>query len=295
MSRTSLGELVKAAKGEDRSLREYARDSGVDAAIISKMIKGTYIPKKPGIYEALTSLQASPRGGVTCEQMIAAAGASKEFKSGMSAGMSVGMLTKLTDIPSSAMIKVLKSRGIAIGSQGKSQEDFSAMKAEEISRIQRVQSEKQKFTAIANGIILGCLGKNGLAFQLVNTDDAEVDQIHFDTCVKLMNHDISEYLIRYAFISDEEALSSSLAENTMRRIVEELVFLKPFRSRIVSVVTNHQGAYDSLCGFKDHLSYNGELSVILFDLERAKILKEEYLSHYICEDPVKEIYLNSAP
>ncbi len=74
MSAISVGELVKKAKGEDRSLRAYARDSGVDVAIISKMINGTYIPKKPGLYEALTSPQASPRGGVTCEQMLAAAG-----------------------------------------------------------------------------------------------------------------------------------------------------------------------------------------------------------------------------
>ena len=56
MSALNVGELVKLAKGEDRSLREYARDSGVDAAIISKMINGTYIPKKPGIYESLTCL-----------------------------------------------------------------------------------------------------------------------------------------------------------------------------------------------------------------------------------------------
>ena len=76
MSRISVGELVKRAKGEDRSLREYARDSGVDAAILSKIINGSYIPKKPGIFEALTSPQAAPRGGVTCEQMVAAAGAS---------------------------------------------------------------------------------------------------------------------------------------------------------------------------------------------------------------------------
>ena len=70
MKRDSVGELVKRAKGADRSLREYARDSGVDAAILSKMINGTYIPKKPGIYEALTSLQAAPRGGVTTQQLI---------------------------------------------------------------------------------------------------------------------------------------------------------------------------------------------------------------------------------
>ncbi len=74
-------------------------------------------------------------------------------------------------------------------------------------------------------------------------------------------------------------------------MIEELVFLKPSRGRIVSVVTNHSGAYEDLCACKDSLSYNGELSVLLFDLERARILKEEYLSHYISEDPVREIRL----
>ena len=265
MNRISVGELVKRAKGEDRSLREYARDCGVDAAILSKMINGTYIPKKTGIYEALTNPQASPRGGVTFAQMIAAANASEDFRNGMSAGMSAGMLTALQDIPSSSMIKVLQARGIAAGGCGGSEPLSSVVKPEEIRRIQRIRSEAQRFTAIANGIILGSLGKKGLTFQLVHADGEEIDGIRFDTCVKLMNHEISEYLIRYAFISDEEDASPMLAISTMRRMVEELVFLKPQRARITSV--------------------------LLFDLERAMLLKEEYISHYITEDPANEIHL----
>ena len=166
MGRTSVGELVKQAKGEDRSLREYARDSGVDAAILSRMINGTYIPKKPGIYEALTSPQASPRGGVTCEQMVSAAGASEEYQRGMSAGMSVGMLATLNDIPSSAMIKVLQSRGIAADGRFRTESASSVMKPDEIRKIQRIQSETQRFAAIANGIILASLGKKGWHFSL---------------------------------------------------------------------------------------------------------------------------------
>ncbi|MDO5455782.1 MAG: hypothetical protein Q4F25_02570 [Eubacteriales bacterium] len=291
MNRISVGELVKRAKGEDRSLREYARDCGVDAAILSKMINGTYIPKKTGIYEALTNPQASPRGGVTFAQMIAAANASEDFRNGMSAGMSAGMLTALQDIPSSSMIKVLQARGIAAGGRGGSEPLSSVVKPEEIRRIQRIRSEAQRFTAIANGIILGSLGKKGLTFQLVHADGEEIDGIRFDTCVKLMNHEISEYLIRYAFISDEEDASPMLAISTMRRMVEELVFLKPQRARITAVVTNHPGAYENLCACKDQLSYNGELSVLLFDLEKAMLLKEEYISHYITEDPANEIHL----
>ncbi len=289
MNGISVAELVKQAKGAGRSLREYARDSGVDAAILSKMINGTYIPKKPGIYIALTSPKAAPRGGVTCEQMIAAAGASEDYQSGMSAGISVGMLTTLNDVPSSALIKVLQARGIPAGGPG-SEALSSVIKPEEIRKIQRAQSDVQRFTAIANGIIMGSLGKKGLAFQLVHTDNAEIDGVRFDTCVRLMNHEVSEYLIRYAFIT-EEAISPQLIQNTIRRMVEELVFLKPLRSRIVSVVTNHPAAYEILCAGKDRLSYNGGLTAVLFDSERAAIVKEEYISHYIAEEPVDEIRL----
>ena len=290
MKQISVGELVKQAKGQDRSLREYARDSGVDAAILSKIINGTYIPKKPGIYEALTSLQAAPRGRVTAQQLIAAAGTSEDYQSGMSAGMSVGIRTALADIPSSVMIKVLQARGI-YSDGGRTEVSVAAMKPEELKRIQRLQSETQRFTATANGIILGRLGGKGLAFQLVHTGGAEIDGIRFDTCLKLMNHEVSEYLIRYAFLSEEEYPSPALARNTLRSMVEELVFLKPRRDRIVSVVTNHPGAYEDLCACKDRLSFHGELSVLLFDLERAMLLKEEYLSHYRSETPVSEIHL----
>ncbi len=290
MRTQSVGELVKIAKGDDRSLREYARDSGVDAAIISKMINGSYIPKKPGLYESLTSPQASPRGGVTCEQLLLAAGASEEFQSGMSAGVSVGMLARLSDIPSSDMIRVLKSRGIDVDNGGIRDTSSASMKPEVVRRIQQIQSEKQRFIAIANGILLGAIGKCGITFQLGSTDNAEA--VHFDTCVRLMNHDITDYLVRYVYISDEETASLSLIQCTMRRIVEELIFLSPKRSQAVAVVTNHPDAYDFLCGYKGRLSYNGGLSVLLFDPERAMFLREEFLAHYICEEPVDDIHLS---
>ena len=115
MKETRVGELVRRAKGEDRSLREYARDSGVDASIISKIINGTYIPKKPGIFEALTSLQALPRDGVTYQQLIEAAATSEDYRSGMSAGL----FTALSDIPSSVLMRVLQTRGFMAGETGR--------------------------------------------------------------------------------------------------------------------------------------------------------------------------------
>ena len=289
MKETSVGELIRQAKGEDRSLREYARDSGVDAAIISKIINGNYIPKKPGIYEALTSLQAAPRGGVSYRRLMEAAGTSEEYRNGMAAGVSVGVVTALSEMPSSALIRALKARGIVIDGGGA--EAALNMKPEDVRRIQQLKSERQRFEATANGIILGSLGKKGLVFQLVQTDGVALDEVHFDTCVKLMNHRISEYLIRYAFISGEEAACLPLVKNTVRGLVEELVFLPPSEARMVSIVTNHKDAFEALCACKGRLSYNGALSAILFDLDSARLVQETCLCHYISDDPPGEINL----
>lgn len=63
------------------------------------------------------------------------------------------------------------------------------------------------------------------------------------------------------------------------------------RQAKVSIVTNHSGAFEDLCAYKDRLSYNGELSVILFELDSARLVKETYLSHYISDNPAGEINL----
>ena len=291
MEQISVGELVKRAKGDDRSLREYARDSGVDAAIISKIINGTYTPKKPGIYESLTSPQASPRAGITYQQLMEAAGTSEEYRRGMSAGMSVGVQSTLSEIPSSDLVKALLSRGISVDGREARDASSATLKPEEITKIQHLRSETHRFAATANGIILGSLGGLGLAFQIVQTDGVELSGVRFDTYVKLQNDEISEYLIRYTFISEQEALCLPLVKNTIRRMVEELVFLPPSTNRKVSIVTNNPDAYGELCGFDGQLSYNGELSVILFDLEKATLLKEQYISHCLAENPVEEILL----
>ena len=169
--------------------------------------------------------------------------------------------------------------------------DFLNMKPEDVRRIQQLKSERQRFEATANGIILGSLGKRGLMFQLVQTDGVALDEVHFDTCVKLMNHRISEYLIRYAFISGEEAACLPLVKNTVRGLVEELIFLPPSEARMVSIVTNHKDAFEALCACKGRLSYNGALSAILFDLDSARLVQETCLCHYISDDPPGEINL----
>jgi hypothetical protein len=59
-----LGRLVLLAKG-DRTMRAYAKESGCDVAIISKIVSGKYVPKSFRVLEKLTSDSAKPRNGIT--------------------------------------------------------------------------------------------------------------------------------------------------------------------------------------------------------------------------------------
>ena len=65
----------------------------------------------------------------------------------------------------------------------------------------------------------------------------------------------------------------------MNRVSRKDYMIKALRNRGIDV------------GKDGRLSYNGGLSVLLFDPERAMFLGEEFLAHYICEEPVKDIHL----
>ena len=115
MANKELGELVRRAKGEDRSLREYAKDSGVDVAVISKIINGSYTPKKPDVFIKLTSPSAAPRGDVTYEQLVKAADSSKSFQAGIAAGLAATTtaLAALGGLPVATLAKGLTNIAVA--------------------------------------------------------------------------------------------------------------------------------------------------------------------------------------
>lgn len=57
--------LIELAKG-DRSIREYAKESGVSASYISGLIKGEFIPS----LKILSKLSKVAQNGITYEQLI---------------------------------------------------------------------------------------------------------------------------------------------------------------------------------------------------------------------------------
>lgn len=285
MSENKLGELIRKAKGEDRSLREYARESGVDAATISKIINGTYIPKKTMIYKSLTSERASPRGGVTYQQLLKAADSSKSYQAGLLAGMAAteallsalgGMSMATTGI--SATLATLAT--IITTSKKKNSTDKAA----------DIVNEIQRFAATSNGLLFAALAAKDISFRICKKKNNELVN-QFDTYLELEDQDVKEYIFRYLYLNDEDQKIKFIVENTPKRMIEELTFLEPSNRRKVSIVTNFIDSYEYMLSYKDNLSYNGELSIILMDVKGVELIKEDYISHYSGEKTPSEIII----
>lgn len=285
MAESKLGKLVKEAKGSDRSIRQYAVDSGVDAAIISKIINGSYTPKKTDIYQKLTSAKASPRGNITFEQLVEAADSSNSYVNGMIAGVEVA-LSALPGIPLSTLgIAGAAGAIAAAGAAGAALAGFNKTKGkkkkEELDKKEKlITNEIHRFITTSNGLLYGCLGTKGISFKVETDKDKRLFDNIYDTYIMLEGQIITEYIIRYLYLSTEQQNIRFIVENTPRKMIEELLFISPCKNRKVSLVTNCADSYKYISSFKDKLSYNGELSVVLINESTAQLVKETYISHH---------------
>ena len=263
-----LGELVKLAKGNERTIREYARDSGVDPAIISKIISGKYIPKKPNVLAELTSVCASPRNGVTYEKLVSVAQFETSYKAGLIAASTA--LSAIGGLPMVALTAGISSIAYATAQKGKEQDVL----------IDKKISDIQRFSATAIGLIYGKLAQNAILFKPEVDKSKRLLDNEFDTYLTIEGQLIEEYVIGYLYLDEEECKTNFIVENMAQHSVERFLFLKSNKKRKISIVVNNNKVYEYLLKFKGNLSYRGYLSIILVDMNNVSVEKEDYISWY---------------
>ena len=275
MSKNKVGDLVLKAKGE-RSYREYQRDTGVDAAVISKIVKGTYIPKNPEVYRKLTSGDSN---GVTFEELIDAAKYSSEYKSGMIAGAAVSQAA-LAAIGGSTLA-MLPGVGVIlagiVGATGAVLKN-STKKAQEVEKVESYVNALQRFSAISKGIIFSKLAQKGILFQENTTEKNRLFDNQVDTYLKIQNQLFSEYVFRYLYVDQEFVDNEKLVESASRRMIEELTFSIPDKKRKISIVTNSVFSFEYLKNYAGKISYRGNLTVILLNTQRVEFVEEIVLA-----------------
>lgn len=264
----------------DRSIRRTAEDTGVAASYITGILKQRYLPSA-GILRKLAVPESKPQNGVLIEDLMIAAGYQTQYDEDTAINVMLEELKKQKqgkDIqPDEAMFR----RALKYQSEiSKNSKVFD--NSEESRRLRRrnIQKEKDRFQKISKGIIYQELLENGFDFKIVE-ELISIRGFRPDIVIKLENKFIDEWWFEFRYIEtgDESNVmwNSSLRA---RRILERYIFVKPEKNRKISIVINSVNVFEQLKTYKDKLSYRGELSIILIDIDKYSMEQEIYLSHY---------------
>ena len=282
MSKNELGELVLKAKGE-RSYREYQQDSGIDASIIHRIVKGTYIPKNADMYKKLT--KGNPNG-VTVEDLVSAAKESSEYKQGVKAGMAAtqSVLAIAGAVPLAMISGIPLAVGGTIAAGGalaaKAIKSATSNKKQNPDKVEKYLNDIRRFSAVSNGILFSQLAEKGIVFNQDTDKDSRLFENEVDTYLNIDNQKYSSYLIRYLFLEGSQNENDWLIKNISKTLLEELMLSEANKERKVSIVTESKKAYEYLKTFEDSVSYKGNLSIIFIDTKRVKLEDEVVISTY---------------
>lgn len=268
---SDIGELVLKAKG-NRSYREYQRDSGVDAAIISKIVKGTYIPRKIDTYKKLASCADN---GVTYEELIEAANFSKEYKSGLTAGVETAqMALGVVGLASMAMFPGMGTLLIGLAKAS------SLMKksVEETQNVKNAEKGLQRFCSVSDKIILSQLALNGISVQQLESSDVRIFENEFDTYFHVNDRHYMKLIIRHLYVA--ENVNVDIIKETTKLYVAELMFSKEEKLQNIAIVTKSEEAFSVLKGIAGRLSFKGNLIAMLIDDMNFELKEQIVLSTF---------------
>lgn len=290
MGQNKLAKLVNIAKGNDRTIREYATAAGVNVSTISRTIKGEY---KPGVkvLRKLTSKEAAPRGGITFNDLFEATGFSNEVTFNTALGSVSAILAASIPVFGQTLVDGTVAAVMIAEKEKKSRQESKLLvnnkneanekcKSFTIERLSEYNRHLHRFSATATGLIYGKMAQKGLRFRPSNIDELDFQCYEDDSVVELEECNISTWLFRFIAISEADRGLDKFAKDVALNMFSQLVLIPSDVKRKISIVVNHMELYEHLLRYKGHNSYHGNLSIILIDTKEVSIRKEEYLSLY---------------
>lgn len=268
-----LAKLVLKAKGENRSIRQYAEDANISPSIISRILSESY---KPGIkvLQRLTSEAAKPQGNVSLKDLTIAAGYSADVV-GATAAVASGAL--LSTMPLLGPIGGIVSGMVAgaFTSASKNAKDRKALDEEDCNAILLQLEKKQRhFKTISWGLIrdlmteIGCNWAPGALQDLVEENKP-------DDYVLIKNNRIKEWW--FTFWGKDSALDKlniMSKEDRLTLLVGRFILTPVNDERKISIVTDDTELYEYASSLQGKTSYNGNLSIMLVDLDEIQVVAE---------------------
>lgn len=241
-----LGELIKLAMG-NRTFREYAKDAAVSPASINRIIKGDYIPSSKAL-KKLSAPQAKPRNGITYEDLMVAAGyQNKNYVSDYDEEYQNEMEYANLSLMTTSQAERISAYANAI--------------------------QRDNYQRLAVGIIQKELIEKNYIFQTSENSNSSID---FTAYIN------KTPILEWGFIFKQLPSNSrySNINRYIREYIGEVTLLPPNSERKISIVVNQTAVFENIILHANKISYRGDLSVILIDLDNYSVESEVYLSTY---------------
>lgn len=269
----------------DRTLRQTAEDSGVAASYLTGIRKERYLPSVE-IFKKLTAPKANPQHGITLEDLMIAAGYQDEYQ--MTLYDFIDELkneeetAKLKNKPKKEIKNVIDTmpgynpnihvNGFSIA--GRKNNDM-------------LVNEQERDEAAAAGIIYRSLAENRITFYPAYEIEG-IRGIKPHIALNLSTDDSSSWWFFLFFQKIKEKNEdhktpysfNHVVISWFRQAISKMIFIEPKEGRKISLVTNNTDGFKYWISLKGKISFKGDLSVILVDMNSYRVLKEEYLSHY---------------
>lgn len=251
-----LVRLLNAACGDDRSFSAYARAAGISAAAMSRIKKGDYIPS-PATLKKLTSPAADPRGGVTYEELMSAAGYAVK-----------------DDLDTQSM-----EYGSPLSIMSRKNESYDRQRIGEVLRTYKKDLISQIYISLA---------RKGIMFR-VSEDNTERRISHRpDLFLEIADSPLNEWIFEFMYWHSDNRGPSAMM---IWLSIAQALRMEMKKNTKYSMVVNSKRIFDMLKRYKHGLAFRGELSVIYYDSEKQSFVDEYYLSNYYEEDYNREIYI----
>ena len=277
-------EMLTQAKGE-RSFREYAIDAKVSPANLYRIRKGDYKPS-PQMLKTLTSENAAPRGNITFEDLMIAAG--YQDKNSLEIARQDMIESEYESQRENKSIRDL--------------EESDEEREERMRRREERLAKRRAFQMASVGMIYTSLAKKGIEFKQADAAQIEVEvdrRIRPDIIISVDQDKTKEWWFEVAYIEPSRLGNNEgirrgrfYFERYKHLVFAKLMFMEPDEKRKISIVVNNEDFYEELAKYQNKTAYRGELSVIFIDPDDFTRIEETYISHYDVEGIDREFYIH---
>lgn len=260
----SVGNKIKKIIIENEiTQKDLAKLSGLSANTISRYVNNERKPNTEALEKIASAL------GTNVEYLVS--DSLVDFNIFSALGAINPLLMCSSAIVGLGTISALSKKKIEMDKHNKETEE---------KKFKKIQSQIKKFKMMTTGIIMAALTENSIGFNTCTKRDKQIED-EPDLKVFIDDQIINEWWFVYW---DRKLLQDSSIkfgdDDLAKYLISKFMFTLPDKKRKSTIVVNDEKLYDEIKGYQNAISYKGNLSVALLNIEEGSILKEIGISYF---------------